>query len=51
MLPFPAKFLGEELPAPSVAPTVGEHNDVVLREVLGYDDEKIAKLKDAGVFG
>jgi crotonobetainyl-CoA:carnitine CoA-transferase CaiB-like acyl-CoA transferase len=51
MLPFPVRFLGEELPAPSVAPTVGEHNAVVLRELLGYDDEKIAKLKDAGVFG
>jgi crotonobetainyl-CoA:carnitine CoA-transferase CaiB-like acyl-CoA transferase len=51
MLPFPVKFQGEELPAPSVAPTVGEHNDVVLREVLGYDEEKIAELKEAGVFG
>ena len=51
MLPFPVKFRGEELPAPSVAPTVGEHSEVVLRELLGYDDEKIAELKDAGVFG
>jgi crotonobetainyl-CoA:carnitine CoA-transferase CaiB-like acyl-CoA transferase len=51
MLPFPVKFLGEELPAPSVAPTAGEHSEAVLREVLGYDDEKIAQLKEAGVFG
>jgi crotonobetainyl-CoA:carnitine CoA-transferase CaiB-like acyl-CoA transferase len=51
MLPFPVKFLGEELPPPGMAPTVGEHSEEVLREVLGYDDEKIAKLREAGVFG
>lgn len=26
------------------APLLGEHNDYVLREVLGYDDERIAEL-------
>jgi benzylsuccinate CoA-transferase BbsF subunit len=26
------------------APLLGEHNDFVLREVLGYDDERIAEL-------
>jgi len=51
MLPFPVKFVGEELPAPSMAPTVGEHNEAVLRDVLGYDDDKIDALKNAGVFG
>jgi crotonobetainyl-CoA:carnitine CoA-transferase CaiB-like acyl-CoA transferase len=28
----------------SRAPLLGEHNDLVLREVLGYDDERIAEL-------
>jgi crotonobetainyl-CoA:carnitine CoA-transferase CaiB-like acyl-CoA transferase len=51
MLPFPVKFVDEELPAPAKAPTVGEHNDEVLREVLGYDAEKIAKLREAGALG
>ncbi|MEE3327442.1 MAG: CoA transferase [Myxococcota bacterium] len=51
MLPFPLKIAEEELPAPSMAPTVGEHNDQVLGEVLGYDDEKIAALKKAGALG
>jgi crotonobetainyl-CoA:carnitine CoA-transferase CaiB-like acyl-CoA transferase len=50
MLPFPVKFLEEELPAPSKAPTVGEHNDNVLTE-LGYTPDRIAKLKDAGALG
>jgi benzylsuccinate CoA-transferase BbsF subunit len=26
------------------APLLGEHNDYVLRDVLGYDDERIAQL-------
>jgi len=51
MLPLPIKYLGEELPTPAFAPTVGEHNEQVLREVLGYDDAKIAKLKGVGALG
>ncbi len=51
MLPFPVKFLGEEMPAPTRAPTVGEHNEEVLSGVLGYDAGRIAKLKDSGALG
>jgi crotonobetainyl-CoA:carnitine CoA-transferase CaiB-like acyl-CoA transferase len=51
MLPFPVKYLDEELPAPRKAPSVGEHSEEVLREVLGYDAAKIAALREAGVFG
>jgi crotonobetainyl-CoA:carnitine CoA-transferase CaiB-like acyl-CoA transferase len=51
MLPFPVKFVGEELPVPGMAPSVGEHNRQVLRDVLGYDDDRIAELESAGVFG
>ncbi|HEY8527732.1 MAG TPA: CoA transferase [Acidimicrobiales bacterium] len=50
-LPFPVKIVGDELPVPSKAPTVGEHTDVVLHEVLGYDDERIAALRAAGALG
>jgi formyl-CoA transferase len=32
------------------SPTLGEHNDEILKEVLGYDDAKIAGLKGAGAF-
>jgi crotonobetainyl-CoA:carnitine CoA-transferase CaiB-like acyl-CoA transferase len=49
MLPFPVKFIGEELPDPSHAPTVGQHSDAVLKRVLGYDAAKIAGLRKAGV--
>jgi len=51
MLPFPVKFLGETLPAPTRAPRVGEHNDAVLRRVLGYDAARIEKLRAAGALG
>jgi crotonobetainyl-CoA:carnitine CoA-transferase CaiB-like acyl-CoA transferase len=50
-LPFPVKFPGEELPAPSKAPAAGEHTDAVLRDVLGYDDDRIAALRRAGALG
>lgn len=32
------------------SPTLGEHNDEILREVLGYDDARIAGLKSASAF-
>jgi crotonobetainyl-CoA:carnitine CoA-transferase CaiB-like acyl-CoA transferase len=51
MLPFPVKFVDETLPEPSWAPKPGEHNEGVLREVLGYDAETIARLKKAGALG
>ena len=33
-----------------VGPTFGEHNDYVLREILGYNDERITELAIAEVF-
>jgi crotonobetainyl-CoA:carnitine CoA-transferase CaiB-like acyl-CoA transferase len=51
MLPFPVKFIGEELPQPSKAPTVGEQTEEVLRKVLGYDAAKIEALQRSGALG
>ncbi len=51
MLPFPVKFAGEELPEPDHAPTVGQHNEEVLRSVLGYDDAAVEELRKAGALG
>ena len=50
-LPSPLKLVGDELPEPTHAPTVGQHTDAVLREVLGYDDARLAALRDAGALG
>lgn len=51
MLGFPVQFVGEELPEPSRAPTVGEHREAVLREVLGYDAATIDALGQEKAFG
>jgi crotonobetainyl-CoA:carnitine CoA-transferase CaiB-like acyl-CoA transferase len=51
MLPFPVKFPGETLPEPGFAPRVGEHTEEVLRRVLGYDEARIAKLREVGALG
>jgi crotonobetainyl-CoA:carnitine CoA-transferase CaiB-like acyl-CoA transferase len=51
MLPTPIKFVGEDLPVPTMAPTVGEHTELVLRETLGWDEAQIAAARAAGAFG
>ena len=39
-LPIPLKVMDDEQPVPTKAPTVGEHTDAVLHDVLGYDDDQ-----------
>ncbi|RLQ21096.1 CoA transferase [Seongchinamella sediminis] len=51
MLAFPVHFAGEELPVPSRAPTVGQHTEEVLRDVLGYGDNRIQSLRESGALG
>jgi crotonobetainyl-CoA:carnitine CoA-transferase CaiB-like acyl-CoA transferase len=51
MLPTPIKFIGEDMPMPTKAPTVGQHTEQVLRDTLGWTDEQIAKARAAGTFG
>ncbi|TML88198.1 MAG: CoA transferase [Actinobacteria bacterium] len=50
-LPLPIKLIDGELPSPSMAPTVGQHTDEVLREVLGYDESRVAALRASGALG
>jgi crotonobetainyl-CoA:carnitine CoA-transferase CaiB-like acyl-CoA transferase len=50
-LPFPVKFRDEQLPSPHMAPGTGEHTAEVLSAVCGYDDDRLAALRAAGVFG
>jgi crotonobetainyl-CoA:carnitine CoA-transferase CaiB-like acyl-CoA transferase len=38
-----------EIRRPRRAPRLGEHTDLILREVLGYSDGTIARLRSAGV--
>jgi crotonobetainyl-CoA:carnitine CoA-transferase CaiB-like acyl-CoA transferase len=36
---------------PVHAPLLGQHTEQVLKEVIGYDDDHILRLRKAGVFG
>jgi crotonobetainyl-CoA:carnitine CoA-transferase CaiB-like acyl-CoA transferase len=52
LMPSPIKLVGETLPTPSVAAREpGRDTDAVLRDVLGYDDAKIAALRAAKALG
>jgi crotonobetainyl-CoA:carnitine CoA-transferase CaiB-like acyl-CoA transferase len=50
-LPIPLKFTDVELPTPTMAPTLGQHTEEVLREVLGYDEATIAAKRASGALG
>jgi crotonobetainyl-CoA:carnitine CoA-transferase CaiB-like acyl-CoA transferase len=50
-LPFPVRFVGEQLPLPEQAPSIGEHTYEVLRAVCDYDDAEIAALRNSGALG
>ena len=50
-LPTPIKLVDGALPVPTRAPTVGEHTDEILREVLGYDEARVAELRSSGALG
>ena len=51
MLPSPIKYIDDPLPAPSMSPTLGRDTDEVLHEVLGWDDERIARARATGALG
>jgi crotonobetainyl-CoA:carnitine CoA-transferase CaiB-like acyl-CoA transferase len=50
-VPSPIKVVGEEHDLPTKAPDAGQHTEVILREVLGYDDARITSLREAGALG
>jgi crotonobetainyl-CoA:carnitine CoA-transferase CaiB-like acyl-CoA transferase len=52
LMPPPITMIDETLPVPRKAPVgVGEDTDAVLRDVLGYDEARIAALRAAGALG
>ena len=50
-LPLPVYVDGEKPAAPSMAPTVGQHTDQVMQELLGRTATEIADLRATGAFG
>ena len=52
LMPSPIKPIGEALPEPAIAAREpGRDTDAVLRDVLGYDEDRIAALRRAGALG
>ena len=49
LLGYPARFSASPVTMRYAPPTVGEHTDEVLSQVLGLDEAGIAELRDAGV--
>jgi crotonobetainyl-CoA:carnitine CoA-transferase CaiB-like acyl-CoA transferase len=43
----PVKFSGDTSGEVTPPPLLGEHTEAVLRQTLGYDDERIASLRSA----
>ena len=50
-LPLPVNVIGEQQSIPSMAPTVGEHTEQILSEILGYEHNEIQTLREGGAFG
>jgi crotonobetainyl-CoA:carnitine CoA-transferase CaiB-like acyl-CoA transferase len=52
LMPSPIKLLGEAQPVPGIAAREpGRDTEAVLRDVLGYDDAKVAALRTSGALG
>jgi crotonobetainyl-CoA:carnitine CoA-transferase CaiB-like acyl-CoA transferase len=48
---LPIRYSRTPVADPVAAPAVGQHTDEVIREILGYDEERLARLSEAGAFG
>jgi crotonobetainyl-CoA:carnitine CoA-transferase CaiB-like acyl-CoA transferase len=48
---LPIRYSRTPVVDPVAAPMVGQHTDEVIREILGYDEERLARLSAAGAFG
>jgi crotonobetainyl-CoA:carnitine CoA-transferase CaiB-like acyl-CoA transferase len=45
----PFKLSGNTEPVTSAAPLLGEHTAEILQEMLGYSEERVARLQEEGV--
>jgi crotonobetainyl-CoA:carnitine CoA-transferase CaiB-like acyl-CoA transferase len=48
---LPIRYSRTPVVDPVAAPTVGQHTNDVLRDLLGYDQDRLAQLAEAGAFG
>jgi len=50
-LALPIRYSLTPVVDPVAAPAVGQHTSEVLRRLLGYDDDRLMRLTEAGAFG
>ncbi len=48
---LPIRYSCTPVADPVAAPAVGQHTNAVLRDLLGYDEKRVARLAAAGAFG
>jgi crotonobetainyl-CoA:carnitine CoA-transferase CaiB-like acyl-CoA transferase len=48
---LPIRYSRTPVVDPVAAPAVGQHTRDVLQDLLGYDDDRLARLEQAGAFG
>jgi crotonobetainyl-CoA:carnitine CoA-transferase CaiB-like acyl-CoA transferase len=48
---LPIRYSRTPIVDPVAAPSVGQHTEDVLHRILGYDQDRLLQLADAGVFG
>jgi crotonobetainyl-CoA:carnitine CoA-transferase CaiB-like acyl-CoA transferase len=48
---LPIRYSRTPVVDPVAAPEVGQHTEEVIREILGYDEGRLAQLAEAGAFG
>jgi crotonobetainyl-CoA:carnitine CoA-transferase CaiB-like acyl-CoA transferase len=51
LMPLPIHLVGDELRRPAPAPTLGQHTDEILADLLGYSAERTAELRRVGAVG
>src|ERR1700761_9008485 len=48
---LPIRYSRTPVVDPVCAPEVGQHTVAVIREILGYDEDRLARLSESGAFG
>jgi crotonobetainyl-CoA:carnitine CoA-transferase CaiB-like acyl-CoA transferase len=48
---LPIRYSRTPVVDPVAAPSVGQHTGEVIRDILGYSEDRLAKLAEAGAFG
>jgi crotonobetainyl-CoA:carnitine CoA-transferase CaiB-like acyl-CoA transferase len=48
---LPIRYSRTPVADPVAAPDVGQHTDAVLRDLLGYGEDRLSRLAEAGAFG